>query len=113
MPVIKSAIKKLRHDQKREAQNDASRKIVKDFVKKAAKKKTPSDIKKAISLVDKAVKNNLMHKNKAARIKSKLTKGTKPGPKKTTTKTAAPKPTQKTPIKKTASKPAKKTSIQK
>ena len=83
MPVIKSAIKKLRHDQKREVENDLLRKNLKDTVKKALKKKTASDVKSAVSVVDKAVKKNLLHKNKAARIKSRLTKGTKPSPKKT------------------------------
>ena len=62
MPVIKSAIKKLRHDQKREVENDVLRKNLKDTVKKALKKKTPSDVKSAVSVVDKAVKKNLLHK---------------------------------------------------
>ncbi len=113
MPVIKSAIKKLRHDQKREAHNDVVRKTVKDSVKRATKKKTPSEVKKAISLVDKAVKANLMHKNKAARIKSRLTKGTKPGAKKTTTKTVKAPTATKAPVKKSPAKVAKKTSSKK
>jgi small subunit ribosomal protein S20 len=78
MPVIKSAKKKLRQDIKREIVNDLLRKTLKDTLKEAQKSKTAEKIKKAVVLTDKAVKKNLIHKNKAARIKSRLSKLMKP-----------------------------------
>jgi small subunit ribosomal protein S20 len=78
MPVIKSAKKKLRQDKKREKVNDLLRKTFKDAIKEAKKSKTTVTIKKAVQLVDKAVKKKLIHKNKAARIKSGLSKFNKP-----------------------------------
>ena len=81
MPVIKSAIKKLRKDIKRTAANrDFNHKL--DVALNAAKKaKTASTVKSATSMVDRAVKKNLMHKNRAARIKSSLSKLAKPAAK--------------------------------
>jgi small subunit ribosomal protein S20 len=78
MPVIKSAKKKLRQDKKREKVNNLLRKTFKDAVKDAKKSKTNEKVKKAVQLVDKAVKKKLIHKNKAARIKSGLSKFIKP-----------------------------------
>jgi ribosomal protein S20 len=99
MPVIKSAKKKLRQDIKREKINDFLRKTLKTAIKEAQKGKTAEKIKKAVVLTDKAVKKNLIHKNKAARIKSSLSKLTKPVVKaKTAEKTVA----KTTPKKKTA-----------
>ena len=77
MPVIKSAKKKLRQDKKREKTNNLLRKTFKGAVKDAQKSKTTEKIKKAVKLVDKAVKKKLIHKNKAARIKSGLSKFSK------------------------------------
>lgn len=97
MPVIKSAKKKLRKDILRTKRN----KILKDLFKKAVKsaKKLPSDktIREAASMLDKAVKNNLIHKNKAARIKSKLSKLVKKSSRKPTPLKS--KPAQKPPRK--------------
>ncbi len=78
MPVIKSAIKKLRQDRKREKQNDTIRATVKSAIKKAQKDAKGESVKAAISLIDKAAKKNILHKNKAARMKSSLTKIAKP-----------------------------------
>lgn len=74
MPVIKSAKKKLKQDKKRTKANNFLRTAFKDAVKEATKTKTADKVKKAVSAVDKAVKKGLMHKNKAARIKSRLSK---------------------------------------
>jgi small subunit ribosomal protein S20 len=74
MPVIKSAKKKLRKDIKREKRNDVLRislsKTLKEF------KKNPSDklLSSTVKAIDKASKNHIIHKNKAARIKSKISK---------------------------------------
>ena len=76
MPVIKSAIKKLRKDRKREKVNDAQRAALESAIRKA--RKSPSKINAAFSAIDRAVKKNIIHKNKAARIKSSLSKLSKP-----------------------------------
>ena len=79
MPVIKSAIKKLRIDKKRTFHNNILRNTLESAIKKAEKETRDFEvIKKAQSLLDKAVKNGLVHKNKAARIKAKLAKKVKP-----------------------------------
>lgn len=77
MPVIKSAKKKLRQDRKREKLNNILRNSLKKALKEADKSKNSEKIRKAVSFVDKSVKKGLMHKNKAARIKSRLSKLTK------------------------------------
>lgn len=74
MPVIKSAIKKMRQDEKRRAQNKAKKEVVKEALKKARKNPTPQNLSLAYSLLDKAAKTHLFHKNKVARLKSRLTK---------------------------------------
>lgn len=74
MPVIKSAKKKLRQDKKREKRNKLLRTSFKSAVKDAQKSKSAQNILKAIKLTDKAVKKRLIHKNKAARVKSALNK---------------------------------------
>lgn len=74
MPVIKSAIKKLRQDKKREKRNDEFREKLQNALKLAKKTGTPAKISEAVSLLDKAAKNHIIHKNKAARLKSRLNK---------------------------------------
>lgn len=97
MPVIKSAIKKQRQDKVTEKRNDAFRKNLSDAIKKAGKTKSVKDVKLAVSLVDKSVKKNLTHKNKAARVKSRLSKLAKI-PQKAASSTSAKK-TTKNPVK--------------
>jgi len=74
MPVIKSAKKKLRQDKKRTALNNKLENLFKNLVKEAKKSPTEKNIKMATSAVDKAAKKNIIHKNKAARFKSSLSK---------------------------------------
>lgn len=74
MPVIKSAKKKLRKDKKITSENKVLKTLFKDTVSKAVKKPTETSINKAVKIIDKAAKKNIIHKNKAARIKSKLSK---------------------------------------
>lgn len=105
MPIIKSAIKKLRQDKKREKQNDLKRVILKNLVNKAKKASSVKNVQAAFSALDSAVKNNLIHKNKAARIKSRLSKsheGKKPTEKKISM------PVKKSPPKKSSLKKAQK-----
>ena len=114
MPVIKSAIKKLRQDKKREKQNDKVRDLMRSSVRSAKKTKTGKAVTKAISTVDKAAKLNIIHKNKASRLKSSLSKLAKPASSKTIKsvitskakadpKTTAPKKAVKTTVKKAPS----------
>ncbi len=74
MPVIKGAKKKLRQDKKRTLRNKKLRDAYKGALKKVKKVSSEKNIIAAVSIVDKAVKNHLIHKNKAARIKSRLSK---------------------------------------
>lgn len=74
MPVIKSAIKKLRQDKKAEKKRSILQKQIDRAVSQAKKLKTEAVFKKAQSMIDRGVKNKLFHKNKAARLKSQLTK---------------------------------------
>jgi small subunit ribosomal protein S20 len=74
MPVIRSAKKKLKVDKKRESANKKAESFIDLVLKKALKKPTSENIRVAFKAVDKAVKKDIFHKNKAARIKSKLAK---------------------------------------
>ena len=106
MPVIKSAKKKLRQDKKRTVARAKAEANMKDAVKAAVAKPTVSSVSKASSSVDKAAKAHIIHKNKAARIKSKLSHLLRPDSAKKAVK-EAPK-TEKT-VKKAPKKTSKKT----
>lgn len=114
MPVIKSAIKKLRRDKKREKENAEFMLGLEKALKAAKKTKGAKEISHAFSLADKAVKKHLIHKNKAARLKSSLSLPATKAKPATETAKAAPAPkatvakaTKKAPAKrKTASKKA-------
>ena len=79
MPIIKSAKKKLKQDKKRTQKNlryeIAYKKII-DQVKKHKKADKAFHLneylKKAYSAIDKAAKQKIIHKNKAARLKAKV-----------------------------------------
>jgi len=88
MPVTKSAKKKLRKDKKREADNKRVKSLLVKLIKQAAKNPTTENVRKAVKTLDLSAKKKIIHANKAARIKSKLSKIAKPANKaKTTTKT--------------------------
>lgn len=74
MPIIRSAIKKVRKDKVREARNKKRELSVKASIKKVRISKKASDLTAAFSALDKAVKVNLIHRNKASRLKSRLSK---------------------------------------
>lgn len=71
MPITKSAAKALKQSHKKHAQNLKTKKNVKDAIKATTDSKSLS---KAQSAIDKAAKTNYIHKNKAARLKSRLAK---------------------------------------
>lgn len=74
MPVLKHAKKKLRQDKNRTLKNRKVRELYKDLVKKARVSPTKANLSAAFSSIDKAAKENIIHENKAARLKASLTK---------------------------------------
>ena len=74
MPVTKSARKALRQSRRKREVNLALRQKTKQALKKARQKPTRISKTKAISLLDRAAKKKIIHRNKAARLKSKLAK---------------------------------------
>ncbi len=74
MPILKSARKKLRKDAKRTVANKSLKTKFKKVLKETRINPTQESISHAFSTTDKAAKRNLIHKNKAARIKSALSK---------------------------------------
>ncbi len=96
MPVIKSAKKKLRQDKKRKIRNEKNIVLFKNLIKKAKKHPSEKTVRDAFKSIDKAAKNNIIHKNKAARLKSALSrllsKKEKPGTIKHETKISVKKP---------------------
>lgn len=74
MPVSKQAEKKLRHDRLRTKTNAGKKLALRDAIKKTRKQPTAKSLTEVFSLLDKATKTNLIHKNKAARLKSRLSK---------------------------------------
>lgn len=72
MPISKSAKKALRRDQRRRKINLKIKIPLKRAIKSARKDPTPKALGKAFSWLDQAVKKNLIHKNKASRLKSRL-----------------------------------------
>ncbi len=78
MPNIKSAKKKLKKDIKKTERNNQYKNKIQLLMKKIKKEKKTTEIKdlikKLYSLIDKAAKKNIFHKNKANRLKSNITK---------------------------------------
>lgn len=109
MPVIKSAKKKLRQDKKETIERAKFEASVKEAVRKAVSTKTAKVMNEAVSLLDKAAKKHIFHKNKVARIKSRLAHLLNPkGAEKEAVKAEKPKSAvKKTSVKKPAAKKSK------
>jgi small subunit ribosomal protein S20 len=105
MPITTSAKKALRVSERKQVVNRKTRKQLKKAVTEFEKRQTPESLRVAVSEIDKAVKKNLIHKNKAARLKSKFSKKLKEFSKKSSTSSQKPK---KTVAKKSGDKMAKK-----
>ncbi len=79
MPNHKSAEKRVRQSEKRRVINRSNRTKVRTYIKKlrAALDTKGGDVQtvlpETISVIDKAVQKGVMHKNAAARYKSRLT----------------------------------------
>ena len=74
MPNIKSAEKWARQSEKRRVRNLDTKTRVKTIVKKPRTSGDPAAVAKADSTLDKAAQKGVIHKNKAARKKSRLAK---------------------------------------
>ena len=74
MPVTKTAKRALRGSKKKETVNKFIVSSLEVAIRQAKKSKTVAKIIKAVSLTDRASKKKVIHKNKAARIKSQLNK---------------------------------------
>lgn len=74
MPVLESSKKALRAARRKAVFNARIRNLYKEALKRARKNPSGENIKKAYSLLDKAAKTNVIHKNKASRLKSRLGK---------------------------------------
>jgi small subunit ribosomal protein S20 len=77
----KSALKRVRQNEKRNEQNRSNRSKLRTQIKKLRSAVGSSDknssnelLLPTVSLIDKAVNKGLIHKNTAARYKSRLTK---------------------------------------
>lgn len=74
MPIIKSAIKKVRKDKTRFSRNKTREVKLKSLIKKVRTTKTAKNLQAVFSALDKAAKVHLIHPNKSARLKSRLSK---------------------------------------
>ena len=81
MPIIKSAKKRVKTTEKKTAQNrewkDRLKNAIKDMekaVEAGEKEAAAEQLKETKKVIDKAVTRNIIHKNNAARKKSRLTK---------------------------------------
>ncbi len=80
MPNLKSAKKRMRIEEKRRARNHAVKSTVRTYVTKARNAmaadpnapETEEAIREAISNLDRAVSKGVLHRNNAARRKSRL-----------------------------------------
>lgn len=74
----KSSIKRIRSNDAKRLRNRYQAKTVRNAVKDLRndeeKKSAETKLPKVIAMVDKLAKKNIIHKNKAANLKSKLTK---------------------------------------
>ncbi|MEY2806205.1 MAG: 30S ribosomal protein S20 [Planctomycetia bacterium] len=78
MAHSKQALKRHRQNVKANTKNRAQRSAMKSAIKKVAKAETPAaakdDLVAAMKKIDKAAKQRVIHKNAAARLKSRMAK---------------------------------------
>ena len=74
----KSALKRIRSNEKRHLRNKfqhkTARNAIRDLRTIEVKKDAEAALVKVVSMIDKLAKKNIIHDNKAANLKSKLTK---------------------------------------
>ena len=78
MAIHKSAIKRIRQSEKRKLFNKYFHKTARNAVRKlkalTSKKEAAEFFPKVVAMLDKLAKRNIIHKNKASNLKSKLAK---------------------------------------
>jgi len=74
MPITLSAKKALRQSLRRRARNLIQKKALKEVVKTYKKSPSAENLSLVYKKLDKAAKTNLIKKNKASRLKSRLSK---------------------------------------
>ena len=74
MPITRGAIRKQRADKRKIAINLKVKSLYKNAVKKVRKQPTAKNLTDAFKRLDRAAKSHVIHKNKAARLKSRLSK---------------------------------------
>ncbi len=74
----KSALKRIRQTEKRKLRNRYHAKTMRNAIRKFRilkdKKEATEQFPKLVAMIDKLAKNRIIHKNKAANLKSKLSK---------------------------------------
>ena len=74
----KSSLKRIRSNDKKRSRNRIQYKTARNAIRKlksvTSKKEASKQFPEVVSLVDKLAKKNIIHNNKAANLKSKLTK---------------------------------------
>ena len=74
----KSALKRIRSNEAKRLRNRYQHKTTRTFIKRLRETENKADaeelLKKVTGMIDKLAKKNIIHKNKAANQKSKLTK---------------------------------------
>ena len=77
MPIIKSAKKRVKVAKKAAIRNHKTKRSVKTALKLLTTSSSAKTLRDAQSSIDKAAKKNVIHKNKAARLKSRAAKKAK------------------------------------
>ncbi len=72
MPVTEQAKRALRKDRRRTRINAKWRKAYKEAVKNMRQNPSKENLEKAQSVLDRSARRNVIHPNKAARLKSRL-----------------------------------------
>ncbi len=74
----KSALKRIRSNEKKRVTNKyytkTARNAIRKFRQLTDKKEASEQLPKLVAMIDKLAKKSMIHKNKAANLKSKLTK---------------------------------------
>lgn len=74
----KSALKRVRSDEKKRERNryqhKTTRNAIRDIRKEDNKEEASKNLSSVVSMIDKLAKNNIIHKNKAANLKASITK---------------------------------------
>ncbi len=76
MPTVKSAKKRMRRSREQNERNIMWRSRLRTFIKRVRTAQTPEDaqvaLEKAIPIIDRTAERGIIHKNAAARQKSRL-----------------------------------------